>query len=56
MSSCAEIEYKFLNKPIKVAESEAKIKFDLSQRDKIHKEPSIINSERIHIPEIDAYW
>lgn len=56
MSICAEVEYKFINNPIKVAESEAKFKFDLSQRDKNHKEPRYIYSERIKIPEINANW
>lgn len=56
MSGCAEYEYRFINKPIKVAESEAKFKFDLRQRDKNHKEPRYISSERIKIPEINANW
>lgn len=52
----AEYEYKFKNRSTKIVESGAKIKFDLTEGDKFHKENDVLTSEKVIIPEIDAHW
>lgn len=56
MSKITEQIFDFINKFKVIAESEAKIKFDLTECNQYISAEDILTSEKVFIPEINAYW
>lgn len=56
MSNLTEKNFDFINKFKIIAESEAEIKFDLTQCNQYIDTKDHLTSQKVFIPEIDAYW